>query len=272
MKKNFPRNIFQVWYQGCENLKDPRFIENAKNWKNLNTNWNYYCVSDSDLKNACYKFSTKCGETYDSMDVMHMKIDFGRYVLLYLYGGIYIDMDAYVLRSLNYSKHIQKCIDLYEVQNKNVIALSRLDFLYMYEKLLNGKFNNAFMFATPENPVLKKFIENIVNNYKKDVRITNALSVTYITGPIAFNTFFENKNNLQGSDIIQLSHTIFEPYNFNGILDLTDETISIHKFELSWIPQKKLVNMYICLRDYLYIILLIIIVLWLYRNKYIILK
>jgi len=122
--KKFPKNLYQVWYQGRDNITRKEFVINIKNWEMMNHDWNYQCLDNVGLEKACLEYSKDCYDLYKSMSIMHMKIDLARYVLIYLYGGIYADVDAYVLRPLDYSKYINKVIKTYEKKNKHVIGVS----------------------------------------------------------------------------------------------------------------------------------------------------
>ena len=106
-----PKNIFQVWFQGEKNLSNKNFQQNVINWKVLNPEWNYHFVTDAELRTSCKSYSDKCLQTYDNFSVLHQKIDFGRYVLLYLHGGLYVDMDMYAFRSLDKNENISHIVN-----------------------------------------------------------------------------------------------------------------------------------------------------------------
>lgn len=230
-------NIFQVWFQGCSNLTDPRFIENAKNWKLMNPEWNYYCVSDRDLAKACSMYSDECAQVYASLPKMHMKIDLGRYVLVYLFGGLYVDMDAYATRSLNYSKYIRRCMQI--SKSKHVIGISNLQ-LNKIEQYVGGiVYNNAIVLCSPKNPVMKRFISHVLYNCKRYSGLRSAeFSVHYSTGPASFNKFFGNPRNLIGTEIVVFPKTVFEPCDVTGLCVPNGDTVSLHQFEWSWINPK----------------------------------
>lgn len=275
MKNKFPKNIYQVWFQGKNNITQPKFIENMKNWEVLNPDWKYACLNNNDLRNACKEFSENCLNVYDSMSIMHMKIDLGRYVYIYLYGGIYVDMDMYIIRGLKFSNDLNNIIDLYENKNEHVIGLSCLYNLSKVEKMINGIYNNAMMICTPKNPVMKNFIEFILERCSKyNSGFLKEIDVNSTTGPKSFNTFFENKvltSNL--SKIVKISSEIFEPCDISGKCNITDNTVSIHQFELSWLSDtnKKITKIYFSyIRHFVpFIIILIIsyIIFLLYKNK-----
>lgn len=244
----FPRNIFQVWFQGCDQLKDPDLIENTKKWKLLNPLWSYYCVNDNDLRSACQNYSDKCRQIYDGLPFMHMKIDLGRYILVYLNGGIYTDIDMYILKTLETSNIVNSLIEKYEKEDKNVLAISKKETTYL-ERLaaffdFGDVYNNAMMISSPLNPILKLYIDAVLKacepyinyDYKKgdSYRIIQST-----TGPKFFSKFFRNYNHKQSKDtndeLIILPQSVFEPCDFGNECHLTKDTIALHQYQGSWL-------------------------------------
>lgn len=248
----FSKNIFICWMQGQEHLnthsKAKIFNENVKNWQLLNLDWNVTLVTDTDLRQACKQFSKECLELYDSFDILHLKIDLGRYVMVYLYGGIYVDMDMYILRGLNTCDLINNLIQ--KAHNDiHVLGLSSLN-LHLHESMLFiGRLtviNNAMMFSTQQHPLLFLMIQTIITKFTKQhtkkYRFTNSYStIQHTTGPIFINKFFRKFVDLPlnpGKFHIEIfPHYYFEPSPPFGKSNITDNTIAIHKMELSWIPK-----------------------------------
>jgi mannosyltransferase OCH1-like enzyme len=276
MTTKFPRNIYQVWFQGCNNIDQDKFKINMKKWRDLNPEWNYYCVDNSFLENACKKFSEECYSIYKKLDVMHMKIDLGRYVLIYLYGGMYADMDAFILRPLDFSKKVKEIINTYEKNGQHVIGLSsvplnRLETFFMTWRFHSVALNNAIMFSSPENPILKQYIEHIINKIKETTSTqhlnTNYLKVQNTTGPMTFNHFF-NEQKDRDNKIIIFEPNVFEPCTMDQQCQIDENTIALHLFESSWVSplMKGLVSIYFIVKPYLLIILAIA-VWYFYYNK-----
>lgn len=266
----FPQNIFQVWYQGCNNIQKKEFIENKELWKSLNLTWNYYCLSDEDMSSACKLYSEKCHEIYQSLPLMHMKIDLGRYVLVYIYGGMYIDMDAYAFRHLEYNPKINEIISKYENENKHVLGLSKIN-LHKFEQAISKiEYNNAFMISSPGNPTLKRFIDYILDQcskYNKDTYLHSSHNaIQFTTGPYSFNYFFRN-NKIKDSLIYTFDSEIFEPCDLNHQCEITKNTIAIHQFEMSWLSpfMKYMSKLYFYLRNRWIIMLIIILLIYYYK-------
>lgn len=269
---SFPKNIFQVWFQGYENIKDEKFIENIKNWKRLNPNWNYKLLKDVDLEKSCKIYSLKCLNAYKKAKSMHTKIDLGKLVNLYLYGGIMVDMDMYILRSLEYSKYVKNIIDSYEKDGKNIVGLSLVNvstfesYIYIGYPII---YNNAVIISSPKNEFIKLLIEKIISNIEQleSINISKYEYINKTSGPIIFNKYINENitNNL--SEIITIPYNVFEPCKANKSCIITNETISLHAFENSWLPNylKTIFIFYINYKDILIFLLILIIIYIFYK-------
>lgn len=274
---SFTKNIFICWLQGQEHLnthpKADLFNENIKNWRLLNPNWNVQLITDEDLRNACQTFSQQCLELYDSFDLIHLKIDLGRYVMLYLYGGIYVDMDMYILRSLDTSPKIQELLD--KAKSKHVLGLSTLNLDYQESFVFIGRptvINNAMMISTKKNPLLFLSIQTIMSKSHKYSKINSYSKIQNSTGPVFINKFFCKfidyplDNNLFHIELFP--HYYFEPTPPYGHSDIREETIAIHKMELSWVPShiKSSIKIYYKIKPLLLPIVLPFVIIYLYKS------
>jgi len=266
----FVKNIFQCWLQGKENINKNIFKQNMHNWEILNNDWNYKLVDEGELRKACKLFSKECLNTFNSFDLLHLKVDFGRYVLIYIYGGVYVDMDMYILRNLSSSKDIQ---DLINISNtKHVLGLSSLNINHLESIFFCGRnkvINNAIMFSSPENPILKKLISSIISN--KNIYKYNYERIQKTTGPLFINNFLGKyiDYNYKNYFIKVFPHYYFEPYTPYGLCDINDNTLTIHKMEMSWISNniKFFIKLYYDFKNNIYIIFILIIIYILRKNK-----
>lgn len=275
MSFKFSKNIYQVWYQGCDNINREDFKLNIKRWKDLNPEWNYYCVDNEFLENACKQFSDECYYAYKNLDVTHMKIDLGRYVLIYLYGGMYADMDAYILRPLEFSEKVKHIIQTYEQNKQHVIGLSSiplniLETFAMTLRFQSVALNNAIMFSSPKNPILKLYIQHIIDKIKQNLETNslNYLKVQNTTGPMTFNHFFNTQiNNSQNNKFIIFEPSIFEPCSIDQQCQINENTIALHLFEQSWVSHfmKSMANVYFFCKPYL--LLMLVAIIWYYYNN-----
>ena len=184
-------------------------------------------------------------------------------------------MDAYVLRALDTNSDLLKMINDYETEKTEHIGLSSytvnsIEQFAMYRTLF--KVNNAIMFSTPKNQILKEYIENVINKIKtQNKSIHDVLTVQKTTGPYVFVNFFKKKVNDKNNNIHVFENTVFEPCDLTYKCNINPNTISLHQFELSWVNGflRVIANQYIFIRkNMMYILSIIfILVVWLVRCK-----
>jgi hypothetical protein len=69
-------------------------------WKNLNPDWEYRYVSKKDREQYIKDYDQSFVRFYNSCDGISQS-DIWRYVVLYVYGGVYVDMDTHACGKLN---------------------------------------------------------------------------------------------------------------------------------------------------------------------------
>lgn len=285
--RRFPKRIGIVWFQGEENLTRPSFVENVRNWRLLNPEWEVVVLDDAALREICYRYSEACGRLYDQFDVMHLKIDFGRYVSLWETVGMYVDMDCFAMRSLDRSSHIQSVMQKYEKEGMDIIGLSEfpmgtvegwLGQLAMGNSLssiVTIEVNNGVMMATPHHPLMREWIDTLIcenqpypplppspTPAQKHRRIQNT------TGPTRFNRFFQR--HWDKECIVRLPFYLFEPGLPYLHYDIREETVAIHVMDNSWAtPTTKSLQKfyYLYVRPYLGVFVLFILILLIFRKK-----
>ena len=234
----FPKVIHIVWFQGAANISRPAFSTNVENWQVLNPDWKVNFLDDTALKAQCGLYSPAALQVYNAFRTMHQKIDFGRYVTLYNIGGIYVDMDAYAFRPLTYNERIRLLISNFELSGKPVLGLSSTSAssieAYVLSKGASTTFiNNAVMMGSPQNPDLKRFIDQIIAT-----AVANpAVGLQDSTGPLKFGEFFQSlmsQHHSQG-DIVRFSANVFEPCSHDGACHINDDTVALHQYEMSWL-------------------------------------
>jgi hypothetical protein len=94
-----PLVLHQIWYQGVDAVP-PALAANAARLQALNPDWQYRVWDAAGLRAACAEMGTKVVARWDAFMHMHQRIDFGRYVVLCLHGGLSVDFDVVALRPL----------------------------------------------------------------------------------------------------------------------------------------------------------------------------
>lgn len=274
----FLKRIGIVWFQGENNINKKHFSENINNWRVLNPDWEVVILDDSMLREICKNYSDECLRVYDSFDIMHLKIDFGRYVALWETCGMYVDMDCYAFRSLDKSDLFNRFLSKTNKYH-HILGLSKTNTNFLERLVYNVSINNAIMISTIHNPIIKDLIDNIISNtsnnkyYKENKYKGNTFNIiNEITGPKMINNFFDNIKQYKESIYIKkFPYYIFEPGQPFRNFDIKDDTIALHKYELSWLsPSMKTIckSYYDIIKPYLLIFIIFILIIWIVYKYY----
>ena len=170
-------HVYQTW--STKELP-PYMKKTIDHNKELNPDFIFHLYDDNDCRNFIKNnYNSDVLTAYDGLKPGAYKADLWRYCILYMYGGIYMDVKIKLL--FNFS-------------------LTELVYSEHYVKDIAGPFDkigiyNAFMVHEPRSPILFKLIEQIVINVKNKYYGANPLS---ITGPELFGNIYEKMglNNL----------------------------------------------------------------------------
>lgn len=181
-KKVIPFNVYQTWSK--KNVP-PYMKKTMDHNKQLNPDFTFHLYDDNDCREFIKKnYNNDVLDAYDGLNPGAYKADLWRYCILYMYGGIYMDVKIkllfnFSLKELVYSEHYVRDID------------GPFQTIGIY---------NAFMVHEPRSPILFKLIEQIVLNVKEKYYGESPLS---ITGPELFGKIYENMG-INMMDIIHL--------------------------------------------------------------------
>jgi mannosyltransferase OCH1-like enzyme len=166
-----PRNIHQVFgvFDDGKKLEDfPIFVsqqkKTMKHCKEFGLPYKLWLKKDCDkLLNDVYP---QYKEFYHSMRYGVQKADFIRYLILYEYGGLYIDLDIAPLRNLN-------------------VAFTSDVFFVKWEEDTRNLPYNAVLGSIPKHRIFKEILEHCIESYreKEDMEIYNQW-----TGRFVFQT------------------------------------------------------------------------------------
>jgi mannosyltransferase OCH1-like enzyme len=196
-----PLNIYQTWH--TKNL--PPLMKNSVN-KIINSNprFNYKLFDDDDCRNFIKdNFDENVLNAFDSLIPGAYKADLWRYCILYKNGGVYLDIKYVPFNGFRF-------INLMEKEH------------WVLDMDKNGIYN-ALMVCKPNNEILLRAINKVVDNVKNKFYGSNCL---HPTGPIMLAEFFtqSDKNNFDMyHDIYQSvenrfvffnGYIIFKSYNY----------------------------------------------------------
>lgn len=247
-----PAVTHQIWFQGWSKLP-AKYHEDVEKLSILNKNWNHMKWDETSLRTECRKFSPEALAKFEGFDKMIQKIDFGRYVVLYNYGGVSVDCDAECVRPLDDIPHLDMFDLIISKNHLNKIENKIASYGFSKDLIM---FNNATICCSKENPLIGNFIEFLIKN--KSWNEDSVLDTQFKTGPLIFSIFF---NEYIGTDFFIADSEIFEPWGA-----VTKRTILNHKYDHSWLNSwvVPFITMYKFLRNNLLYFIAVSLVIGLY--------
>jgi len=146
---NIPKNIFQTWEVSEEKIGiEMRNLINT--WKEKNPTYKYLLYDAKDRQNFIKNnFSKKIYDVYCRILPGAYKADLWRYCVLYINGGVYIDVDTICIGNLDDFLH------------KGIDFICPIDF---NRNVMEGTHNlsNGFIASVPKSKILKYCIDIII--------------------------------------------------------------------------------------------------------------
>jgi len=148
-----PKQIFQTWE--TTNISEMKKL--TESWISHNPTYKYH-LFDEDMRKKFIKenFDENVYRAYYRIIPGAFKADLWRYCVLYIYGGVYIDIDTLCYNS----------IDLFlneEIEFMTTIDLNNNPFIGTHNLY------NAFIASVPKHPILLNSINRIVFNIEKNI-------------------------------------------------------------------------------------------------------
>lgn len=160
-----PLKIHQTWH--TKNLP-PLMEKNVELLKEQNPEFEHYLYDDDDCRNFINQnFEKDVLDAFDSLIPGAYKSDLWRYCVLYVDGGIYLDIKYH-------------CVNGFKL-------IKLTDKEYFVRDRPFGCIYNAVIITLPKNDNMKKCIDQIVTNVKNKYYGANAL---YPTGPGLLGSFY----------------------------------------------------------------------------------
>jgi len=183
MINNFNKHIHQIWFQplgstspeGTIGKED--YVNCQKTYKDFASKnyWRYTLWTESTVDDFVKEYFPNYYQKYTEIDSIIKKVDCARYMILFIYGGLYVDMDSYLRVDLDkflqgeylhrepYSStpwHLDNKLKLKKSYTLGV-GQEKVPFEYFYNKfgILIPKINNAVIFASPNNNLFLELIE-----------------------------------------------------------------------------------------------------------------
>jgi inositol phosphorylceramide mannosyltransferase catalytic subunit len=175
-----PKYIWQTWKT---KYLDPHIQQRVQYMLSMNPDYEYHLLDDNDLDNFVYyeyEESPEIIECYERLNIIVAKVDFWRYLALYKYGGVYVDMDSTISKPLD---------DLIRPEDNAIISAEGNP----------GYFVQWALIFNAGHPILKRAIDQVVYNVKNDCYHND---IHRTTGPTAFTAAINKYHNeLYGTDL-----------------------------------------------------------------------
>ncbi|KAM7210745.1 hypothetical protein V8F06_013874 [Rhypophila decipiens] len=245
VRADFPKKIWQTWKVNPLAF-EPRDLNTAKTWVNLNPEYRYEVLTDSnDMYYVEYHFGPEgfnrpdIVEFYRSVKAAIVKADLLRYLVMYAEGGLYADIDVEDMKPL--SKFIPERYDHKDIDLVIGVEIDEPD--WKNHPILGPKSRSfcqwTFM-SKPQQPVMMRLIEQIMtwlNGVAKEQDVPLAevkLDFDQIisgTGPSAFTNAIIADMNDRIDDPNQkvdwdTFHDMSESKVVSGVLVLTVEAFA----------------------------------------------
>lgn len=160
-------SIPKVVYQTFKNTKIPFINRLAIKWLKLrNKDYSYEFYDDERIRTFILTaYGQDVLDVYDKLNIGAAKADFFRYAILYKKGGVYLDIDAYVLGKLD---------NIIKPGDTAVISREKFPNIFVQWALI----------YEPGHPFLKRTLDIVIHNIQQNAYPN---SVHWMTGPTAYS-------------------------------------------------------------------------------------
>jgi len=197
-KTNIPKIIHQTFET---RVLPSRLSAAIDSWLNRNPEYEYKYYDEGDRRKFInIHFDARILAAYDRLIPRAYKADLWRYCVIYIEGGVYVDIKMGALVPLN--KIIDTDTDMVFVNDEPDDAIY-----------------NAFFASIPRNPLIYNVIMKVVSNIESDYY---GISPLYPTGPIAMGSSILSSLGYHDMDIKHLpcgktttSYGIMQVYSFH---------------------------------------------------------
>jgi inositol phosphorylceramide mannosyltransferase catalytic subunit len=166
------------------------FSENIARVTELNPGWEHRLYDDGDIYALISaNYDKEILNAYSSINTRYgaAKADFFRYLLVYKFGGVYLDIKSTLLKKLD---EVLLENDEYLLSHWPNGRGMPYEGWGLYRDLpYPGEFQQWHIIATPSHPFLKKVISSVnknIQNYNQNRDRVGKYAVVRVTGPVAY--------------------------------------------------------------------------------------
>ncbi|KAH7621804.1 putative Inositol phosphoceramide mannosyltransferase 2 [Nannochloris sp. 'desiccata'] len=159
----------------------------SQSWKDTHPDWQYKFWSDADNDNLISTHYEWLNDTYSKLPQAIYKADLVRYLYMLKEGGVYADMDTWLMRKLDtLTEGFDACVG-----QKAILAMMSTDIYFQHN------IPNAWMASSPGHPFWM-FVVRVIQERYTDILTKQArgdtssnLGVEGITGPIVLKEAYD---------------------------------------------------------------------------------
>jgi mannosyltransferase OCH1-like enzyme len=238
----FPKKIWQTWKVGPLGFEE-RDSTTARTWVAKNPSHRYEVLTDdNDMQYVETHFGSDGLNRLDIVDMYRnlnariVKADLLRYLIMYVEGGVYADIDVEALRSVD-----RFIPDRYDEGDVDMVIGVEVDQPEFNNHAILGKKSQSFcqwtFMCKPRLPVMMTLIDNILT-WLNDVAAKQNVPVSEVvldfdevlsgTGPSAFTiAVLEDMSRRKGEPVTwDTFHNMAESKLVSGVLVLTVEAFA----------------------------------------------
>lgn len=257
MLTNIPKIIHFIWIDFSNELNQnpiipEKYIKNIKRTQEINPDfqikiWNGYQCDQLIKKHFPSRY-----KLYWDLEKPIMRCDFARLVILYVYGGIYSDMDRISVRSFN---------NILTKYSEYDFIIGKVDF---FKPLNLNAFINDLIFAKPKCD----FILQCVMNIKKNKIPFDMLNTFFTAGPDYIKGMYESYSG--PSKIIAIYPEVNSCNSCSCSRDDLNQLVSYTTFDSTWNSKINIIKILEYLYCNIYKIIILVLICWiifLYSKK-----
>lgn len=204
--------------------------------KKLNPNYEFIFYDDQQCKQFIQThFSTRTYNAYISINDCYgaMKADFFRYCVLYILGGIYLDIKSIL--------HV----DLDTIITRDDICILDIPRTNLeYWRVNHPTYEQWILFFSPQHPYLKEMIQDMteaIEQKSEPIGMNSKKKILHITGPDAFARVIHKYNTIHEQilhrnidynlyfNLTSHKHNYIEMYTMNNKKHYNEYTESLYK-------------------------------------------
>lgn len=207
-----PKTIYYTWFGGNELPSSVKM--NIESWARTNPDYRIVQVDETRTDLFNYSDYTFSKEAYEAGKWAFVS-DIARLHLIYEHGGIYLDTDVELFKSLDNFLHFS---EVWSRENRHTIA-------------------SGLFFAAEKNSVNIKKILEIYTEKKFEIDKLKELS----TVSIISKYFWEQGLTLDNKEVSMIDNTAilptnyFAPIHYWGGGEINNSSFAVHKYDASWL-------------------------------------